>query len=218
MALLTGLAHDIERTLRATLLGRPWWAGPRVVLAATPAVGLATGSFSVHEPARAAFMLYAAIKMPLLVLVTTALCIPAFFTLHVCLGVRREFPIALRAVLGGQAMFAVVLASLSPLIPVWYSAIENKGAAVLGAGALFGVAAVCSMIAVRRVYRHELPPRGVHRVLLLGWFALYALVGIQMGWMLRPFIGSPGLPAALFRDDALTNGYVVVLRLLLGRG
>jgi hypothetical protein len=31
------------------------------------------------------------------------------------------------------------------------------------------------------------------------WIILYGLVGAQMGWVLRPFIGSPGLPFSLFR-------------------
>ena len=38
---------------------------------------------------------------------------------------------------------------------------------------------------------------------LLGWWvALYIFVGIQMGWILRPFIGSPELPFILFRGKS----------------
>ncbi len=32
------------------------------------------------------------------------------------------------------------------------------------------------------------------------WVVIYALVGAQMGWLLRPFIGSPNMPFAWFRD------------------
>ncbi|MFN0060000.1 MAG: hypothetical protein ACKVX7_16195 [Planctomycetota bacterium] len=31
------------------------------------------------------------------------------------------------------------------------------------------------------------------------WILIYCLVGAQMGWLLRPFIGSPGLPFTWFR-------------------
>jgi hypothetical protein len=31
------------------------------------------------------------------------------------------------------------------------------------------------------------------------WVVIYALVGAQMGWILRPFIGSPNMPFNLFR-------------------
>ncbi len=32
------------------------------------------------------------------------------------------------------------------------------------------------------------------------WVVVYAIVGAQMGWVLRPFIGAPGLEFTLFRD------------------
>jgi magnesium-transporting ATPase (P-type) len=32
------------------------------------------------------------------------------------------------------------------------------------------------------------------------WIVLYAFVGSQMAWTLRPFIGAPGLPFELFRQ------------------
>ena len=31
------------------------------------------------------------------------------------------------------------------------------------------------------------------------WVILFGLVGAQMGWVLRPFIGKPGLPFVWFR-------------------
>ena len=32
------------------------------------------------------------------------------------------------------------------------------------------------------------------------WLVLYSLVGAQMGWILRPFVGDPSLPFAWFRE------------------
>jgi len=31
------------------------------------------------------------------------------------------------------------------------------------------------------------------------WLAVFCLVGAQMGWVLRPFVGSPELPFQFFR-------------------
>jgi hypothetical protein len=31
------------------------------------------------------------------------------------------------------------------------------------------------------------------------WILLYGLVGAQMGWVLRPFIGNPAVPFSWFR-------------------
>ena len=33
------------------------------------------------------------------------------------------------------------------------------------------------------------------------WIYIYGAVGAQMGWVLRPFIGSPGLPVRFFREE-----------------
>jgi hypothetical protein len=43
------------------------------------------------------------------------------------------------------------------------------------------------------------------------WLVLYALVGAQMGWILRPFIGKPDLPFQLFRARE-ANIFIDVLR------
>ncbi|GJM24326.1 MAG: hypothetical protein DHS20C16_07410 [Phycisphaerae bacterium] len=40
------------------------------------------------------------------------------------------------------------------------------------------------------------PANGVFKI----WVLLYGLVGAQMGWLLRPFIGSPDLPFEWFRE------------------
>ena len=52
--------------------------------------------------------------------------------------------------------------------------------------------------------------------MLMIWVGLYAFVGMQMGWMLRPFIGDPGLPVAFFRQEPFSNAYVVIARLIFG--
>jgi hypothetical protein len=51
--------------------------------------------------------------------------------------------------------------------------------------------------------------------MLRGWLALYAFVGVQMGWVLRPFIGQIGEPTTFFRSEAWGNAYVKVLELVL---
>ena len=47
----------------------------------------------------------------------------------------------------------------------------------------------------------------------LVWVVIYALVGAQMGWILRPFIGRPDLPFQLFRGRE-ANFFVDLLRTL----
>jgi hypothetical protein len=42
---------------------------------------------------------------------------------------------------------------------------------------------------------------------------IYAFVGIQMGWLLRPFVGAPNQPVQFFRRENWDNAYVIVTRL-----
>lgn len=58
--------------------------------------------------------------------------------------------------------------------------------AVFGVGGLFAVAYLYRAVGGRR------------RVVAV-WLGVFALVGPQMGWVLRPFVGSPGLPFTWFR-------------------
>jgi hypothetical protein len=212
------LLSDARRAIRGSLGHRPWWIAPTLVFVFAPIIGSAIGSFSVDRPERAWLMLFSAVKMPLLLLATSALCAPGFFVLHVVLGVRRDFPAACRAVLCGQAVFAMVLASCAPMVVVFYSAIESKRAALVGLSLLFAAASWSSVFAVRRAYRSDVPDRIAHRVLPIAWMLMYSFVGMQMGWMLRPFVGSKDIEPAFLREDPLTNGYVVVFGLFFGDG
>jgi hypothetical protein len=38
------------------------------------------------------------------------------------------------------------------------------------------------------------------RMMIRVWVLMYAVVGMQMAWILRPFIGQPGQPFSLFRE------------------
>ena len=46
--------------------------------------------------------------------------------------------------------------------------------------------------------------------LLFIWLILFAFVGIQMGWVLRPFVGTPNKPVQFFRQGAWSNAYIEV--------
>ena len=43
---------------------------------------------------------------------------------------------------------------------------------------------------------------------------LYVFVAIQMGWVLRPFVGDPDQPTRFFRAGAWSNAYVEIAQLV----
>jgi hypothetical protein len=46
------------------------------------------------------------------------------------------------------------------------------------------------------------------------WIIIYVFVRIQMGWVLRPFIGNPRAPVQFFREGAWSNACEFVLQLI----
>lgn len=193
----------------------------RIALPATIAVfgvlyGVAMGSFALDSPQRLWMVVYSGMKVPLLLMATALLCMPAFFALNTVAGLRDDFRDAVKAILLGQAGAAVALASLAPLTLVSYWSCITYENAILFNALMFALAAVAGQVLMLRHYRMLIRRSPRHRWLLATWLTLYAFVGIQMGWMLRPFVGSPELAVAFFRPEPFSNAYVQVARLLFG--
>ena len=70
--------------------------------------------------------------------------------------------------------------------------------------ALAGLAGVGSLwTALRRMIPSARSAAGLAAV----WIGAYAFVGTQLGWMLRPFVGSPFYPVVFLREDALDRNF-----------
>ena len=107
---------------------------------------------------------------------------------------RRDFARATAALMAAQAGLAIVLASLAPLTIVWYASSASYEAALRFNGLMFAVASAAGQGLLRGYYRPLVQRNAKHRWMLWTWLLLYVFVGIQMAWMLRPFVGDPGLP------------------------
>ena len=77
---------------------------------------------------------------------------------------------------------------------------------------MFGIAAFTGQWLLRRRYRRLIAANPRHRRLLRIWLIIYAFIGIQTAWVLRPFIGNPGMKVQFFREEAWGNAYVEVAR------
>jgi hypothetical protein len=176
--------------------------------------GAVMGCFGGVGGSRALQPLYSAVKVPLLLLVTFALSLPSFFVLNTLLGVREDFPRVLRGLAATQAALTVVLASMAPLTAFWYASSGDYHQALAFNALVFAAASVSAQFLLRRWYRPLILRNPRHRVLLRGWLVIYAFVGIQTGWVLRPFVGHPAGPTRFFRPDAWGNAYVEVTHTL----
>jgi hypothetical protein len=57
------------------------------------------------------------------------------------------------------------------------------------------------------------PNRDIASQTLSLWVIIFGIIGLQMSWVLRPFIGSPDAPFALFRDTE-SNAFAAILRVI----
>jgi hypothetical protein len=184
------------------------------------AYGAVMGCFGGILQGRILQVAYSAVKVPLLLLATFLIGFLSFFVLNTLLGLRRDLLEAVRAVLAAQAGLAIILASLAPLTILWYVSSADYQAAVRLNLMMFAVASFAAQWLLRGYYRDLIRRNRRHRWMLWTWLVIYAFVGIQMAWGLRPFVGAPGMPVQFFREGAWENAYVeaftIVARLLGG--
>jgi len=210
-------ALALERQLRDLSGGAPIALRPlfATVMSAGAIDGAVVGSFACDSWARARLILFAGVKVPLLLLATAALCMPGFFALNAVAGVGHAFRRAARAIVAGQAAVALSLASLSPFVLFCYLSGVGHAQALLVNAFAFACASACGQIVMHRYYRALIAEDPRHRRLFGTWIVLYALVGTQMGWLLRPFVGAPDAPVTFFRNEPFSNAYVVVAELVV---
>jgi len=172
--------------------------------------GAVMGAYSGLEPGRFQQLLFSGVKVIFLLLISFVLCLPSFFVLNLIAGVADDFPEVLRALISTQSCITVVLACLGPFTALWYLSCSDYQLAVLFNGLMFAVASASAQVVVRRYYGPLIRRSARHRQLRFAWFFLYVFVGIQMAWVLRPFISDPKLPVSFLRREAWGNAYVMV--------
>jgi hypothetical protein len=202
------LLHDLgrgEATETRPLVRTVLWAGATY--------GAFMGSYACDSLDRLKMVTYAALKVPLLIFSTTAICLPGFFVFNTVAGLRAAFARSVRAIAAGQAASAIALASLAPFARFAYaSGIEYRRALALHS-VLFAVATAAGHAVLVRHYRRLIEEEPRHRAMLRLWVTLYAFVGMQMGWTLRPFLGTRDMPVTFFRDEPFSNAYIVIAQL-----
>ena len=160
--------------------------------------------------------LYTAIKFPLVILMIAASNALLNGMLAPLLGLNLRFRQSFLAMLMSFTIAAAILGAFSPLIGflVWNtpprgvsgepSAYSLLLLALVAAIAFAGVAANLRLLQLLR--RLSANPWVAFKV-LLAWLAGNLFLGSQLCWILRPFVGSPGLPIQFLRPDALRGNF-----------
>jgi hypothetical protein len=162
--------------------------------------------------------LSSAIKLPILFLFTALICVPSLYTFNVLLGQRFKFLQTVALMMMTLGTTTILLVSLAPIAFFFtLTTPDNYQFLILMHVLIF---ALCGIYGVRYLYRGSSyiafrMEQPLNNLLLRLWIVIYAIVGMQLGWRLRPFIGSQGIPFELLRNDIGGNFYITVWTSLL---
>ncbi|MCP4896178.1 MAG: hypothetical protein GY906_04315 [bacterium] len=160
--------------------------------------GCALGAYALSAPQ----LIVSAIKVPLLLLGTTILCFPAFWILQ---SGRDGRPLTLVRSATVQALALATTGAIwgALALPLLFlvTSTAQYGLAQVLALAVGGVGGLVGMGRFLGAYRSACAVEGtkVRKAPLALYSVLFATVGMQLAWVLRPFIGDPGQPFETFR-------------------
>jgi hypothetical protein len=148
--------------------------------------------------------LSSAAKLPILFLATLIVCSPTLYFFNVLFGSNQSLSQNVALILTAITVTAVILLSFAPIVLFFllttsnYQFFKLMNVAIFAVSALVGVVFLGQGMSVVSAGNKE-GTSARHRVLWL-WIVVYAFVGSQMAWTLRPFIGAPSMQFELFRQ------------------
>ena len=197
---------------------------------------------SVNDPnGRYLQLLATVIKVPALFYLALLVTFPSLYVFNALVGSRLVLVNVLRLLLASLAVNLAVLASLGPIVMFFSLTTQSYAFIQLLNVLAFTVAGVLGLtFLLQTLHRLTTSPEaaaaeirertlegepsalemaegetlGQHTRLVFGcWVVVFAVVGAQMGWVLRPFIGNPNEPFQWFRTRE-SNFFEAVLNAL----
>lgn len=210
--LLGGQADRLARGVSEP--GRRWvWISVATILAGGGSYGYTVGLW--HAPLQAA---YTAIKFPLLVFLTCGANAVLNGMLAQVLGLELSFRQTTQTILLSFALAALILGSLAPVILclLWNTpplGTPSTAYNVLLSTHVFVIAfaGVVGNLRLLRLLDAMTARTTLARATLICWLAGNLFLGSQLAWVLRPFVGTPGLPLQFLREHPLKGNFFEAL-------
>jgi hypothetical protein len=140
---------------------------------------------------------YAAIKLPLVLLGTAALSAPALTAIGAAAGRRVRLTADLVLVVTALAFGALLLTACTPLFLLCIAMERSYHDMILVTVGLFSLAGIASLRMIVQGVRIEASERGGTSA-VVGLCIVFALVGGQLSWALRPYLVRPRTPEVVF--------------------
>lgn len=146
----------------------------------------------------------AAIKLPILYLLTVLICLPTLYIFNIFFGSSRSLAQHFLVVLTAASVISALLIAFAPVTLFFLITTNNYQFFKLLNVAIFiftGIIGVHFLYQGMQLISDPDSDGQLTRTRLLQfWLVLYGFVGSQLGWTLRPIFGSPNTPFELFRQ------------------
>jgi hypothetical protein len=180
-----------------------------IVVIGTSSFGAAIGLW--RAPTQA---LYNAIKFPLVILLVSAGNALLNGMLAPLLGLNLRFRQSFVAILMSFTIASAILGAFSPLVVfmIWNTPPRGESSEayaflLLGLVIMIAFAGVAANVRLVELLRRLSSSPAVAHKVLAAWLAGNLFLGSQLCWILRPFVGSPGLPVQFLRPNAFQGNF-----------
>lgn len=148
--------------------------------------------------------LSSAFKLPLLFLATLIVCAPTLYFFNLIFGSDQSLSQNVAIMLTAITVTAVVLLSFAPIVVFFLLTSSNYQFFKLLNVGVFAVAGLIGVLflvqGMRLVSASGREGAGARLMVVYLWIIVYAFVGSQVAWTLRPFVGAPSMNFELFRQ------------------
>jgi hypothetical protein len=156
--------------------------------------GLVMGSSHSVLQAIASFF-----KVPLLFLTTLMICVPSLHYFNILFGSKQTILQTLAMILTAVSTTSVLLFSFAPITLFFLLTSSQYEFFKLLNVTVFAISGFLGVWFLRQglntlTGKDAEESVGKRRLIFTLWVILYAFVGSQMAWTLRPFMGEPGRP------------------------
>lgn len=179
--------------------------------------GMAAYGFAMGAPHSVLQGFSSAAKLPMLFGLTLAITLPAFHFISLHLGSRTTPGQTATLCANSMAVTGVLMASLAPIALFFaisgssYSFMVLVHVITLAFCASAGASTLSRSLARLRQHSNQALPAGAEWCFPF-WLMLFAIVGTQLGYMMRPFIGSTEEFRLLNTDPG--NFYEAIVRVI----
>jgi len=175
--------------------------------------GLIMGSYNSFQQA-----LVSGIKIWGLFFMTLIICFPSFYIVQLLLGSKVGIKQLAVILLSGFVLTSVVIVAFAPIVLFFQMSGDNYHFLQLLHVFIFVFSGFFGMRLVLEALKQAFEKTGVYPKIGLTafriWVLIFAFVGIQLSWNLRPFLGSKDMPFELFREESQGNFYTTVFNAL----